>query len=159
MSCNKDDCCQSDSVCERNEVPNDVEGIYESVDASDDVWGDSDGEDDIITKNSSSTAEIKRVHTKQGYLDGLSNAKESSLQQGFDDGYPKGGELGIMVGRILATVLSYDTELFLQCKQELIISKVLNKGYFNSNLDIEDLEAHEVLQKWLKICSDLIPDL
>lgn len=117
--------------------------------SNEDIWGD----DDDMT--STTTAEIKRIHTKQGYLDGLSNAKESSLQSGFDDGYPKGGQLGVLVGCILSTILSYKPELFDTCKKELAISNVLSRGHFNDDLEIEDVDKHEVLRKWKDICEQV----
>ena len=112
----------------------------------DDIWG-SDNED--------TTAEIRRTHTKQVYLDGLSHAQELSLQNGFDKGFPKGASLGIVVGQILSTVLSFDRELFVQCKEELNISKVLSKSYFDKDLEMSDINSHPVLNKWKTICEEL----
>lgn len=110
----------------------------------DDVWGDDE---------SSTYKHIERIHHKQGYVDGLVKAQESSLQNGFDDGLPKGAVIGIQVGKILATVMNYDMSLLEQCKQELNISKVLDKQYFDD--DLEMTRSHLLLDKWEKICQHL----
>lgn len=120
----------------------------QTVSDPDDVWGSDD-------EHQLTTADLKRNHIKQGYLDGLSNAKESSLQQGFDDGFPKGASLGILVGTILSTVRSYDERLFDECKEELNITKVLKKEYFDENLDLSNKENHAVLRKWQNIVKEI----
>ncbi|CAK7897499.1 protein Yae1p [[Candida] anglica] len=102
------------------------------------IWADND--------NISSVAAIQRAHTKQGYLDGLSQAKESSLQQGFDEGYPVGGAMGVRVGAILAQ-LSDNVEEFNIAKNELNITKILDKKYFDNNVDLVQ-ENHPILEKW-----------
>lgn len=132
--CDKSDCCKKE------------EPLYEGE--SDDVWASDNDEP------TNPTAELRRTHNKQGYLDGLSHAKEESLQTGFDDGFPKGASLGIMVGQILSTVRSHDPLLFDQCKQELNIAKVLNKKYFDDDLEM-DTSQHLVLMKWKAICEEM----
>ncbi|KAH3664289.1 hypothetical protein OGAPHI_004641 [Ogataea philodendri] len=97
---------------------------------------------------------LKRKHAKQGYLDGISKAKEESLQQGFDDGYPIGARIGALVGEILASlkllldssmisVNDYDTAL-----KELNITKVLQPEFFDSKLNIAGERTHPAIQKW-----------
>lgn len=116
----------------------------------DDIWGD---DDEMVTAN----ADIKRSHEKQGYLDGLSNAKESSLQGGFDEAFPQGAQVGIAVGKILAIVNSSgDDDLFKQAKKELNITKILDRKYFDADLQIQ--REHEVLVKWDAISKKLLYD-
>lgn len=102
----------------------------------DDVWGD----DDV-----KATADIERAHHKQGYLDGLTQAKESSLQEGFDDAFPKGAQLGVEVGLLLAKAMCTDEETFKRAKEELNITKVLAKKYFNEDVELVD---RLLLEKW-----------
>ena len=117
----------------------------------DDIWGDDD-----IEELPNSTADIKRKHEKQGYLEGITNAKESSLQGGFDDLFPKGAQLGITVGNILGELHSYnDPELFERAKSELNISQVLHKKYFDEGLELKNNPEHEVIAKWKKIVQNL----
>lgn len=122
-----------------------TESIWEE---EDDIWGDEEDVNGTLIQN----REIERTHHKQGYLDGLSNAKELSLQDGFDEGFPSGAKLGIEVGRILSILLCYDKNLFEQCKKELGINKVLDKKYFDEDLNILN---HELINKWQNIANDL----
>lgn len=117
-----------------------VGGEADSTSSGDDVWDD----DEFIT-----TGDIKRIHVKQGYLDGLSKAKESSLQDGFDDGYPLGANFAIRVGQILSK-LTNDSELFQTAKKELNLTKILQRSYFDENLDLNESD-HPVLKKWDQI--------
>lgn len=131
MACGKSVCC-GDTNCLKNKKEIDEE--------EDDIWGEE------LEVNS--TADIKRIHTKQGYLDGLSHAKESSLQSGFDEAYPSGADIGIQVGFILSTILSMVPDQFEACKKELAISNVLNKEFFSDDLD---MSHNDVLSKWSTI--------
>lgn len=91
----------------------------------DDVWA---SDEDIPIH-----ADLQRAHVTQGYLDGLVQAQEKGLQEGFDSGYPDGAELGIRVGRILAIL--HGTPDFITAKSELNIVKVLDKRWFDENLN------------------------
>ncbi|CUM47332.1 unnamed protein product [Debaryomyces tyrocola] len=147
-NCNGDCSCASkvdSGVSDQREVTkNETSGI-------DDIWGDDD-----IEELDNSTADIKRMHSKQGYLDGITNAKESSLQDGFDDLFPKGAELGIIVGNILGSLISCDDqELFDQAKSELNISQVLHKRYFDEDLELRSTSEHEVIAKWQNVVQNL----
>lgn len=133
------------------EVSDEKEMSGTEINAVDDIWGDDD-----IEELDNSTADIKRMHTKQGYLDGITNAKESSLQDGFDELFPKGAELGIIVGNILGSLISYDDpELFDQAKSELNISQVLHKKHFDDDLELQNNSQHEVIAKWQNVVHSL----
>lgn len=105
---------------------------------SDDIWG---SDEDAV----SPYADLKRAHINYGYLDGITQAQETGLQQGFDDGYPKGAELGMLVGEVLAKC--HGTTLFDQAKSDLNITKVLDKQYFDDQLDLFE-ESHVLIKKW-----------
>lgn len=127
-----------------------------STDLGEDVWADENDN----SAQTSSTAALHRNHTKQGYLDGLAHAQESSLQDGFDESFPKGAELGRLVGNVLATLCAKEGDkdgskglessgsLFAQAKAELNISKVLQRDHFDDDLKLSGLP--EPLQKWQK---------
>ena len=150
--------CQEDCSCKNNEAPTTkttatttnvgdgpgpgpIPGNNDDVD--DDIWSDDDTK--LIPQN-----DIIRSHYKKGYVDGITQAKESSLQQGFDDGYPEGAKLGIKVGEILANLINQckdrnrqgddddddDEQLvrFNEAKKELNIVNVLKKSYFDEDL-------------------------
>ena len=171
--------CQEDCSCKNNEAPTTkttatttnvgdgpgpIPGNNDDVD--DDIWSDDDTK--LIPQN-----DIIRSHYKKGYVDGITQAKESSLQQGFDDGYPEGAKLGIKVGEILANLINQckdrnrqgdddddddDEQLvrFNEVKKELNIVNVLKKSYFDEDLNLKksndnketDESYHELINKW-----------
>lgn len=100
---------------------------------------------------------LRQVHSKRGYLDGISSAKEENLQTGFDDSFPQGALLGMKVGGLLgklqalaATYGSEDEELqkdFLLAQKELRINKVLTKTNFDENYNLVN-DEHPVIVKW-----------
>lgn len=144
------------------------------------VWADSDEEfnpdisDDEfyggkpeVSENSEISA-LRRLHAKRGYLDGLSNSKEESLQEGFDKGYPLGALIGIEVGKIISklqfisTMNGIDSTLKDKAKDqleiaksELMIQKVLNRKYFDDALSLQD-DTHSLLQRWKIQVNELI---
>lgn len=140
MTCKRPGCTDTESCSDVE--PKKIAKYEDDLDVSD-IWGDEEA-------LHSAHNDIKRAHEKQGYLDGLSSAKESALQQGFDESYPKGAELGITVGKIIAQVKCLgDEDLFRQAMTELNITKVLSKNHFDDNLDMKPI--HEVLQKWQNV--------
>ncbi|EGW30181.1 uncharacterized protein SPAPADRAFT_144027, partial [Spathaspora passalidarum NRRL Y-27907] len=132
--------CQGDCSCKEPVVP--IQSSQNIED--DDIWGDDDPK---------SLNDINRAHHKQGYLDGLVHQQEDSLQQGFDEGFPKGAELGVQVGRILSTLKLNNQDLFNQAKEELNIVNVLDRKYFDAKLNMN--EEIPVIAKWLKIIHEL----
>ncbi len=143
------------------------------------IWADSDeefrpnvpddefyGEKSGVLENSEISA-LRRVHAKKGYLDGLSTAKEDSLQEGFDKGYPLGASIGIDVGKVISklqfisTMNEIDPKLKDQAKtylesakEELLIQKVLNRRYFDGDLKLPE-DVHSLLQRWKSDIDDL----
>lgn len=92
-------------------------------------------------------ADRQRAQVSQGYLDGITSAQELGLQYGFDKGYPEGANLGIRVGRILATL--YGTDQFETAKRELNIIKVLDRKYYDDLLDVKESD-HPLVVHWEK---------
>ncbi|CAX40628.1 uncharacterized protein yjr067c homologue, putative [Candida dubliniensis CD36] len=145
--------CQGDCSCKNNEVPT-TKSTTGNVE-DDDIWSDDDSK--LILEN-----DIIRSHYKKGYVDGITQSKESSLQQGFDDGYPEGAKLGIQVGKILANLINQcetkDEQLtrFNEAKKELNIVNVLKKSYFDEDLNLKksnnptgtNESYHELINKW-----------
>lgn len=138
--------------CKKNEP---LVGLNDTArETDDDVWADDDEAE--YSMKDQSTADLKRTHTKQGYLDGLTQAQESGLQQGFDEAFPKGAQLGIEVGRILSRIWCYKDvrkDLFEQAKQELAITKILDRKYFDN--DLESKGEHEIIARWKNILNEL----
>lgn len=109
-----------------------------NLDGDDDVWASDD-------ESVSAYADRRRAQINQGYLDGVTSAQELGLQEGFDEGYPEGAKLGIRVGRILARL--YGSEFFEQAKRELNITKVLDRKYYNEQLDANEPD-HQLVEYW-----------
>lgn len=131
-----------------------VDARYEGMSSTgDDVWADEDI--DIDNK----TAEIQRTHKKQGYIEGITSKRESQLQIGFDDMFPKGAEFGIAVGYILGTLnAKHERELSRQCKEELNIQNLFSEKYFNMDIELRNGKEHELIQKWQDKISRLSAD-
>ncbi|CCH40995.1 hypothetical protein BN7_532 [Wickerhamomyces ciferrii] len=156
----------------------------EEVLSDGDIWADSDEDDYKPTIDEdeyygvkhdgvedSETAALRRQHAKKGYLDGLSTSKEDSLQEGFDKGYPMGAEIGIFVGKmigqlqIIKALENIDDDikkranvLLVEARNELTIQKVLNRKYFDDDLNLPN-EIHTLLQRWKSQCDDLFDDI
>ncbi|KAL6451404.1 YAE1 Protein YAE1 [Candida maltosa Xu316] len=137
--------CQGDCQCKNDGVENNYSSDNGSI--NDDIW-EADNSENIIPNR-----DIIRAHHKQGYVDGMTHAKEAALQKGFDDAYTEGAKLAISVGKILANLKNqstknHDSELFTQAKSELHITKVLQKKYFNDDLELEVGKSHELIAEW-----------
>lgn len=144
-----------------------------------DIWADSDdeykpnivddefyGEKPDIAENSEISA-LRRVHAKQGYLEGLSSAKEESLQEGFDKGYPLGAHIGVAVGKILgklqfiSTMPDLDPQIkgqarraLEEAKTELMIQRVLNRRHLEDELTLAN-DNHVLIQHWEQKVNEL----
>lgn len=93
-------------------------------------------------------AHLKRAHAAQGYLDGITHQQEASLQKGFDNGFPQGADLGRAVGKVLAQL--HGTPSFEDAKAQLNVAKVLEKKYFDDQLDLVGTE-HPLIGEVSKI--------
>jgi hypothetical protein len=58
----------------------------------------------ISTSGPSDVARLQAAHSTAGYRDGVSTAKSSYVQAGFDEGYGLGGEIGRAVGSIIGSL-------------------------------------------------------
>ncbi|KAK4196942.1 hypothetical protein QBC40DRAFT_109318 [Triangularia verruculosa] len=90
----------------------------------DDVWGDDD--EDFVTHNSNSyhhtssanqerdINRLKDLHSKTGYIDGITFAKSTSVQAGFDEGFSLGANIGSRAGVLLGIVEGFVAAFGLQ---------------------------------------------
>lgn len=102
---------------------------------TDDIWGSDE-------ENISVHADLKRAHHNQGYVDGITKQQEQSLQNGFDEGFPQGAQLGREAGKILARL--HGKSQFPTAKTDLNISKILDKKYFDEQLDLIGKQHPEI---------------
>ncbi|KAK9465832.1 hypothetical protein V1512DRAFT_264838 [Lipomyces arxii] len=54
-----------------------------------------------ITSENPDIRRLRRDHSQQGYVDGITQGKPASVQPAFDNGYPLGAEFGLQIGRLL----------------------------------------------------------
>lgn len=124
----------------------------------DDIWNSE--EPNPGGQESMEVKKLRKVHHSRGYVDGISSAKEENLQNGFDDAFPVGAELGFAIGEIIGRLQvlnclygSENPELrekFKLAKQELRINNLLSKRNFDENFDhLPSLE--DILGKWKAI--------
>lgn len=102
---------------------------------TDDIWG---SDEESISVH----ADLKRAHHNQGYVDGITRQQEQSLQNGFDEGFPQGAQLGREVGKILAKL--HGTSQFPLAKTDLNVTKILDKKYFDEQLDLRTKTHPEI---------------
>ncbi|GMG32211.1 unnamed protein product [Ambrosiozyma monospora] len=177
MGCVEPDCMSGD--CQSEAGKSRSSGLDDSD--SDDIWLSSDNEQNnefnfhpntdefygSAEQNHENTTEmslnliaLQRRHAKQGYLDGLSQAKETGLQDGFDEGYPIGGKLGVAVGQLLISLKmsqisgKLSQEQYDLALKELNIRNILQKKYFDNSLNIKDYSKHPVISKWVGVVAN-----
>lgn len=107
---------------------------------------------------------LRREHAKQGFIQGILEARLTATQNGFDDGYLRGCDIGLKVGEIIGLLnclkSSEDKGILLRATQslellrkELFISNILHSRYFDDQRNLNG--DHEILTKWDLIVKDL----
>ncbi|KAJ2966509.1 hypothetical protein NQ176_g10120 [Zarea fungicola] len=102
----------------------------------DDVFGSDGGGDaqDVGLQAPESThptdmSRLQTEHTTAGYREGVSVAKEASIQSGFDEGFSLGATIGQQAGRLLGLLEGISTALeSLQNEQSAAASKLLDEA-------------------------------
>ena len=78
----------------------------------DDVFGSAPSSPTLAAQNPSDAlgaqhhdlSRLRTVHTTSGYREGIAASKEKFIQEGFDEGYSLGGEIGLKVGWCLGAL-------------------------------------------------------
>ncbi|CAH02546.1 Yae1p [Kluyveromyces lactis] len=120
------------------------------------IWG-SDNEASTGPQESLEVKKLQQIHSKRGYLDGISSAKEENLQAGFDDTFPLGAKYGFQIGEIVGKLRLFTTLYgnadpqvaadLKQAQDELRINRVLSARHFDEEL--QPLDSLKVLlSKW-----------
>ena len=79
-------------------------------------------------------AKLRSVHITQGYREGIANNKTTKLQQGFDEGYRLGAEVGARAGWILGVLESTgSTKLLENANKELSLKELFGPAYFDED--------------------------
>lgn len=122
---------------------------------------------------------LQQEHTTAGYRDGITVAKATSIQSGFDEGFGLGATIGLKVGRLLgllegiaaATAKEDEALLLSDARTELGVRSVFGEAFWNVDgtwkYDVDELssadqagaellfshvaEAHPLVKKWTAI--------
>jgi len=106
---------------------------------------------------------LRSIHVTNGYREGLATSKEQYIQEGFDEGYSLGGEIGLKAGWCLGVLesLTHSTrrraveeakrkeidETYRQAKEELSMTALLGEEYFAPDgvwkYDVEGQDASD----------------
>lgn len=79
-------------------------------------------------------AKLRSVHNTTGYRNGISESKTAKLQQGFDEGYVLGAEVGALAGRILGVVEAVGSvKLRERASKELSVESLFGRDYFGED--------------------------
>ncbi|GAN10572.1 conserved hypothetical protein [Mucor ambiguus] len=76
-------------------------------DVEDDIWADSDNEEQVAYERNLAEKEWERLqedHGNTGYKEGIVEGKEVNMQKGFDRGYAEGLVIGKAVGKLRGMV-------------------------------------------------------
>jgi hypothetical protein len=125
----------------------------------DDIWGSASSSStsetfpsDIshIRNEPSDIPRLRSEHSTSGYRDGLSAAKNTTIQEGFDEGYSLGAVMGLEIGILLGSLegiyqavrnigASYDSEkertntLLNSAKRELRTEEVFGRDWWSED--------------------------
>lgn len=107
------------------------------------VWSDDDPD---------ALGQIRREHRNIGYLQGVTKAKGESLQNGFDDGYAEGAQIGLQAGRIIGHLEGLGlSDLESKARMELQEECLFTHKYYKPNRMPKFETCHPLIVKWQKI--------
>ncbi|KHN98732.1 ABC1 domain containing protein [Metarhizium album ARSEF 1941] len=158
--------------------------LHTSLDQLDDVFGSTPASPtEPEAPSGSHPSDMRRLeaeHTNAGYREGITAAKETSIQGGFDEGFSLGATIGLRAGQLLGMLegiaeavrgQSGETSgaaerLLNEARDELGTSKMFSAafwapdGTWNYNVTAQDGDqilfsdvaaAHPLIQKWSSI--------
>ncbi len=125
----------------------------------DDIWGSAPSSStsetfpnnaNHIRNEPSDVPRLRSEHSTAGYRDGLSAAKNTTIQEGFDEGYSLGAVMGLEVGKLLGSLegiynavqrigFSYDSEkkgtttLLDTARRELRTEEVFGRDWWSED--------------------------
>jgi hypothetical protein len=107
------------------------------------------------------------VHVTNGYRDGLIGAKESSLQQGFDEGFPFGASAGLKAGWVLGVLQGLERstrpedkakvrDVLKAAKETLAFGEVVEVMKVEEAEDSQDTKEDPLVMEDVKIKDDIL---
>lgn len=109
-----------------------------------DIW-----DDEEVREAPSEVTRVQRDHSQAGYLAGVTKAKDESLQEGFNAGYPIGGQLGLSIGRILGYLQGKGlVEEEKQARKELSSTRIFDRQYWTTEAAPTYEGVHPLVREW-----------
>ncbi|POR36860.1 Uncharacterized protein YAE1 [Tolypocladium paradoxum] len=117
-------------------------------------------------QNAAHPSDMRRLqteHTTAGYREGITAAKDSSMQSGFDEGFSLGATIGLRAGQLLGTLEGISDavkgqtseaaqaaeNLLTEASEELSTSRIFSPEYWapdgNWTFEVEVAEGEDVL--------------
>lgn len=93
---------------------------------------------DSQTHHPSDIPRLQQEHTTAGYRDGITVAKATSIQAGFDEGFGLGATIGLKVGRLLGLLegiaaATKDEALLSDARAELGVKSVFGETFWDAD--------------------------
>jgi hypothetical protein len=152
----------------------------------DDVWGSAPSSpmpNDAV--HPSDMLRLQREHTTAGYREGITVAKEGSMQKGFDEGFSLGASVGLVAGQLLGMLegiaeavrgredddAKTTVRLLSEAKEDLSMAKIFGVEYWeedgNWKFDVvpknggeilfsDVAGAHPLVRKWMQVVDEQI---
>lgn len=109
-----------------------------------DIW-----DDEEVRETPNEITRVQRDHSQAGYLAGVTKAKDESLQEGFNAGYPSGGHLGLSIGWILGYLqgkgLAEEEKL---ARKELSSTRIFDRQYWTTDAAPTYEGTHPLVKQW-----------
>ncbi|OAC97731.1 hypothetical protein MUCCIDRAFT_116215 [Mucor lusitanicus CBS 277.49] len=110
-------------------------------DVEDDIWADSDNEEQVAYERNLAEKEWERLqedHGNTGYKEGIVEGKEVNMQKGFDRGYAEGLVIGKAVGRLRGMMLqkeeaAHELDALFDEIDKIEVNHVYSVDYFRDN--------------------------
>ena len=155
----------------------------------DDVFGGVDQSAHSAAENPSHPSDVNRLqaeHTNAGYREGITVAKASSVQVGFDEGFTLGATIGLKAGQLLGTIeaifealkgqpgdgAAAAEKLMADAREDLSTARVFGSDYWapDGNWTYEVVaaagddqvlfsdvaDAHPLIRKWSQIVDEQV---
>lgn len=166
-----------------------VEAIIPGDNTLDDVWGSEPSSPTTYEQpdavHPSDMLRLQREHTTAGYREGITAAKDGSIQKGFDEGFSLGASVGLVAGQLLGFLegiaeavrgreddeAKNTVRLAMEARADLSTAKIFGVEYWqedgNWKFDVVPKEgseilfsdvanAHPLVKKWTQVVEEQV---
>lgn len=167
-------------VTETQRPDNPLDDVFETVPAQRTEAAHTSPGLDAPLEHPSDMARLQQEHETAGYREGLTAAKATSIQAGFDEGFSLGAAIGMKAGELLgilegiaggAATSTAARELLAEAKRELTTRSIFGAEYWatdgtwryqvatggGEDIVFADVaKSHPLIQKWAKVVDEEI---